>query len=314
MTNQVRFNPNQLLTFLAVVNEGSESKAAKSLAIGQPAISLQLKSLEAALGYPLFNRHGRRMTLTSAGDIARRYASRLWDLCGGLVQDLSNDTATRHQTIRLGILDGVPKDLVVKLSAQLLLQSPELKLQLSEGKGSYLMTELAHHQLDGVLLNYSPESTTLLNLRAKRLGVLDVGVFGSLNPSSAKPKTAKELLQNHPLILPTYASRLRGECDRYFIESGITPKARVEVEDTALQRLLALKGFGLALLPIGNEADQEREQDPMSGLGPKSLRLLAKLHGVREDIWLVTHAPGKGNDAPSSLWQVSEKLLRQEVD
>lgn len=310
MTRHQSFNPNQLLTFLEVVTRGSESGAAAALGIGQPAISQQLRSLETALGCALFRRQGRRMDLTPSGDIAKRYASQLAALCRGLVDDLKEEDELKGHTVRLGILDGIPKTLVVRLSARLLSRSPERRLQLSEGKGQYLMTELAHHQLDAIVLNYSPESQSLKNLRAKKIGSLEVGAFASVSAAPSLQGSLETIMKTTPLILPTYHSRLRGECDRYFIENDIQPQTRVEVEDTALQKLLASQGFGLALLPIlvASETQLGSAESPSSN-DSQSLQLLGTLRGVSEDIWLVTHAPGKGSRSDEDLWQAAAEIL-----
>ena len=81
--------------FLAVAEYQSFTQAAASLYVSQPALSQQIKQLEEGLGTTLFDRSGRRVTLTDAGDVYARYAHRaLQDLEEGRraihdVQDLS---------------------------------------------------------------------------------------------------------------------------------------------------------------------------------------------------------------------------------
>jgi LysR family transcriptional activator of nhaA len=296
------FNPNQLLTFLRVLQYRSESRAAVDLSIGQPAVSMQLKGLEADLGVKLFDRTGRKLILTSAGKVAERYAFQLSELCNDLEKDLQTSEAERHQMLRLGILDGIPKPLVVSLSSHLLGNSNAVSLELSEGKGSYLMSELSHHQLDAVILNHSPDTQALEGLRAKKLGSLEVGVFGSGNMQVSKGSDVDELLRNAPLILPTYHSRLRGECDRYFIERNIKPVTRVEVEDTALQMLLVQSGFGIAMLPVVPGSVTNISGDPQ-------VQQIGTVPGIHEDIWLVSHPPGKGKSTDELIWQAAAKIF-----
>ena len=57
----------QLQAFMAVVEEGTISAAAKRLHMAQPPLSCQMKSLEEELGTPLFWRGARHITLTPAG-------------------------------------------------------------------------------------------------------------------------------------------------------------------------------------------------------------------------------------------------------
>ena len=67
-------NLKQLRTFLHVAELGKLSLAADRLATAQPALSRQIKMLEDELGLRLFNRHGRGMDLTSAGERLRERA------------------------------------------------------------------------------------------------------------------------------------------------------------------------------------------------------------------------------------------------
>ncbi len=60
-------NLEQVHTFVVAAETGNFSRAARELHISQPAVSAQIRALEEALGYPLFDRHGRRVVLNEAG-------------------------------------------------------------------------------------------------------------------------------------------------------------------------------------------------------------------------------------------------------
>lgn len=66
-----------LRTFLTLLEEGSVTRAARRLGRTQPAISLQIRRLEAAAGRPLFETDLRRLRLTRHGDALRPYAERI---------------------------------------------------------------------------------------------------------------------------------------------------------------------------------------------------------------------------------------------
>ena len=61
-----------LVTFQAVLREGSFLKAARALGLAQPTVTLHIQELEAAFGLELFDRRGRRRPLTPAGRASRR--------------------------------------------------------------------------------------------------------------------------------------------------------------------------------------------------------------------------------------------------
>src|SRR5437667_222008 len=75
---------DQLTAFDRVVREGSFSRAALALGIGQPAVSARMAALESAVGGALFTR-GRRIALTALGESFLPYARRALEvLAGGL--------------------------------------------------------------------------------------------------------------------------------------------------------------------------------------------------------------------------------------
>ena len=73
---------SELQAFLAVVEEGSFSRAAQRLHRTQPAVSQTIRKLETDLGEPLFDRSSRHGHLTDAGVLLREYAEKLLNLRG----------------------------------------------------------------------------------------------------------------------------------------------------------------------------------------------------------------------------------------
>ena len=69
-------NISQLRTFIAVIEHGSFSEAAKALGISQPAVTMQVQSLESDLGVTLLDRRYRRIDLTEAGQLLEPHARR----------------------------------------------------------------------------------------------------------------------------------------------------------------------------------------------------------------------------------------------
>src|SRR5919206_161617 len=97
----------QLAAFCAVVERKSFSQAAERLGVTQPAISLQIRSLERRLGRQLLDRSGRRVEPTEAGLRLYRSAQRLLALEGQLLDDLAADGDSElRQTIALDELRG----------------------------------------------------------------------------------------------------------------------------------------------------------------------------------------------------------------
>ncbi len=78
-----------LKTFQAVADHLNLTKAAEQLGYSQPAITLQIKSLEKELGHPLLSRVGKRTFLTPAGKVLKQHADKLFAVLGDLEEGLN---------------------------------------------------------------------------------------------------------------------------------------------------------------------------------------------------------------------------------
>ena len=80
MSDVRRLNYQHLLYFWMVVREGSIAQASEALHLSAPAISAQLKTLEARLGEKLLQKSGRTLVPTEVGQVVYRYAEEIFGL------------------------------------------------------------------------------------------------------------------------------------------------------------------------------------------------------------------------------------------
>src|SRR6266704_6256087 len=90
--------------FLAVAEAGSFSRAADRLGITQPAISQQMRDLEAGLRVSLFQRRGKRILLTSAGLIFQEHARAILRQVETFLQELSTEPGQLRGALHLGVV------------------------------------------------------------------------------------------------------------------------------------------------------------------------------------------------------------------
>jgi DNA-binding transcriptional LysR family regulator len=102
MADGLPFTLDQLLIVQAIAQEGSFRRAADSLFISQPAVSLQVQNLERQLGVVLFDRSGRKVELTDAGQVLLQYSERILKLCREAVQALAEVQGDGKGTVGLG--------------------------------------------------------------------------------------------------------------------------------------------------------------------------------------------------------------------
>src|SRR5581483_2641091 len=96
-----------LRAFYEVATSGSFTRAAEKLYLTQPAVTQQVRALEAELGFPLIERRGRRIRLTEAGDALLAYPPRLLALLDEGLNAAREAAGRAEQTLRLGAGDTV---------------------------------------------------------------------------------------------------------------------------------------------------------------------------------------------------------------
>jgi len=95
----------QINCFLTVVNEQSFAKAANVLFVSQPAVSKSIASLEEELGFPLFDRRGRELRLTVAGEKLYDFFSRVKQDYIGVISEINKLVSATDTTVRIGCSD-----------------------------------------------------------------------------------------------------------------------------------------------------------------------------------------------------------------
>jgi DNA-binding transcriptional LysR family regulator len=120
-----RMDTDQLLAFQRVVREGSFSRAAVALGVGQPAVSARIQALEVAVGGALFSR-GRRIALTPLGDSFLGYAARALEVLGAGIDDAALIRGGERGRISLGILGSLADGLAGPALAAVLAAHPQL--------------------------------------------------------------------------------------------------------------------------------------------------------------------------------------------
>jgi DNA-binding transcriptional LysR family regulator len=122
----------QLAAFVTVVERKSFSRAAEQLGLTQPAVSLQIRSLEKRFGLQLLDRSGRRVEPTEAGRRLYRRAQRLLALEEQMVDEVVAETEGELRgTVQIGASTGPGGGVVPLLLCEFQLRNPEVEISLS---------------------------------------------------------------------------------------------------------------------------------------------------------------------------------------
>ncbi len=247
----MRLNYHHLRYFEEVAREGNLTRAAARLNLSQSALSTQIRQLEDRLGHALFDRTGRSMVLTEAGNIALDHATRIFGVGEDLIATLTRNGGTVGP-LRVGALSTLSRNFQLRFLRPILADDTA-DLVLSSGNSQTLLCALEDLALDVVLLTDPPARETFPNLIAHRLAEQPVAIHGT--PQRLSHPTLHALLAAEPVILPTESS-IRTGFDSLVARLGVTPRIAAIVDDMAMVRLLARDNIGLAITPSVVLADE----------------------------------------------------------
>ncbi len=239
---------SQLRTLLNVAELGSLSKAAERMNIAQPALSRQVRMLEAELGIALFVRHGRGMVLTEQGRDVLRHASRVMAELDELRASASDHDTSLKGQVSIGLPPTVADIISVPLVAAFGKAHPQASLRLVSAYTGYLLDWLHRGEIDVAVL-YDPRPAR--SLRSQPLLLENLFLIG---PPGAGFSIARAFpfreLDGRRLLLPSTRHGLRTIVEHCASEAGITLDVVVEADSYAALKDLVRHGHGWTILPL----------------------------------------------------------------
>lgn len=280
MTSGRPLNLKHLRYFAEVARRGSVSAAARALYLTPQTVSSQIQELEAAIGQPLFDRVGRRMLLTHAGETALDYAKAIFALGEELKTVLQGKTRARSVVLRVGIADSVAKlQTISTLQPVIDRHRQQLDLVCQEGAYADLLGRVGAGELDMVLSDNPLPPSLARSLHA--LVITETGVSFMAAPSLAarlKGSFPGNLDQAPFLAGSSTGSALTQSLESWFARQQVRPHVVGRIDDSALLKGLAQGGFGVAAVPTSIEKEVARQY---------RMKVLGRAPELRLPIYLV---------------------------
>lgn len=251
-----RINLKHLHYFHEVAREGSLTAAARRLHLAPQTLSSQVRELERSLGRTLLERAGRRLVLTPDGEVARDYAESIFALGTELRRVMSGRAEPRRLELRLGITDSVPKLLTARMLAPILKRHRDrIELECVEGAFASLLGRLAAHQLDAVLADQPVPPSLARSMRGRLLLKSSLSFVASSPVRAALNGSFPACLDGAPMVGRAAGSPLSIAIDAWLAERGLAPRVVARCDDSALTKVLAQRGLGIACVPTVIESD-----------------------------------------------------------
>jgi DNA-binding transcriptional LysR family regulator len=268
----------QLRYFLAVAEEAHFGRAANRLHIVQPALSMQIRALEEALGVALFRRTSRRVELTEAGALFRVEAERTIEQAEHARLVVQRAGRGELGSLRIGFSSGIAT-LTGLLSRHIRwfhARYPEVEVDLREVSVPAQTDDILAGRLD---LGYCPAYGGTFD---PRLAVEFVGswpylvAIGRDHPLADQKTIPVKALVNEPVV---YLSGTHGHVDLVRRVLGRMPETsyRATTVLTALTMVAGGLGFALAAQPLSEMRIPGVVYRPLAGFGPRyTLALLSR--------------------------------------
>ena len=246
-------NYSHLQYFWAVAREGSIVAAAEVLHITPQTISGQLKLLEASMGGELFHRVGRRLELTELGHGVFQYADEIFSIGAELASFVRGQGPLGPISLRVGIVNSMPKLIAERLLAPALQNDQHLRLSCHHASLDQLLGDLAIHQLDLVLSDQPMAPGASLRTYNHRLGESGLSFFARKRDVRKYKGRFPASLMDAPMLLPARNTALRRRLEQWFDELEIVPQIVGEFDDGALMKAFGESGLGVFVGPTAIE-------------------------------------------------------------
>lgn len=270
-------NYHHLFYFKTIAEEGTVSRAAEKLRLGQPTLSAQLKQFEDSLGVQLFLRNHKKLILTEQGKVALDYAKTIFKMGSEMYEVLHDRIKPLKPSLHIGALDSIAKQIILQLVQQAFKVSA-CQITLSEGKSDELVRELTAHRMDIMVTNFLPTGMDAKGLYPRSITKKNVAFFAAPKFKSLRKKFPQSI-SGQPMILPTYDSRLRQDLDHWAKLNAIELNIITESQDIAVKKLMAVNELGLIATATHTVTGQVSRGELVE---------IGQLKGVYEELFLVT--------------------------
>jgi DNA-binding transcriptional LysR family regulator len=237
----------QLRTFYEVATTGSFTRAANRLYLTQPAVTQQIRALESELGFPLFERRGRKLRLTPAGEALLAYPPRVLALVEEAVSITREAAGRGTQTLHLGAGDTVATYILPDLIRDFHAHRPEAALRLVVGNTERLLEAVLEGEVE-LAIWARQEPHPLLSQHAFSLAPL-VAVVQPSDPLAQQPRIWARDLLGRRLLLRGRASAIRRYIDNLLSVAGVDTSEAIEMDHLeAIKRTVEI-GYGVTVTP-----------------------------------------------------------------
>ena len=237
----------QLRVFNEVAKHLSFVRASESLHLTPPAVTMQVKELEGHVGMPLFERKGKQVSLTTAGEYMLVYARKIL----ATLKD-AEDAAARFQRAETGVLTigmvRTAKYFMIKLLAEFRAKHQGVELKLAMGNREQLVKMLQNNEVDIAVMGRPPKE---LQTRAEPFAAHPhVFVAAPDHPLMHRGPLTVEDLRPYDFIVREQGSGTRAAMERFFSNARVEVRLNMQLDSNETLKQAVMAGLGLGFVSL----------------------------------------------------------------
>ena len=236
----------QIRVFTAVAQQKSFTRAARELHLTQPAVSQQLKLLEAEVGLPLFEHLNRGIHLTDAGEELLRYAQQINEVIRTAGESFAAMRGLKRGVLKLGAVS-TAKYFTPSLLSMFRTEFPQVIIKFTVGNREEIIRQIANNDIDLVIMGRPPkELVTTAEPFAKHPLVIIAAPDHPL--ANTKRKIPLKQLSSENFVIREQGSGTRASMEHVFKERGVTYSASMEVSSNETIKQAVMAGMGISFI------------------------------------------------------------------
>lgn len=236
----------QIRYLLEIVHRGGFTRAAESLGIAQPSLSIAVQKLEDELGVTLLNRQERKISLTAEGRAFLEGARQIEELVNHVVHEMAEFSGLERGEIRIGVPVMLGAYFFPSVIADFMQQYPKLKLSIHSDGAKKIQAMVESGELDlGVVASADfPDSIAWRSLLREEM----VACVSSSHPLAGMLSMTLYELAREPLLLFNEGYFQRQYLTEAMAHLGLSPKVVFETNLVPLLKKLVAGGNGITTL------------------------------------------------------------------
>ena len=256
----------QLRAFSRVARERSFTRAAAALHLSQPALTVQIRALEAALGVKLFDRNTRAVRLTPMGESILPAVARLLRDLEALAEDARELGAGNRGVVHVAALPSIASSLLPRAIAHLARRHPGIVVRPRDAIAQRVVALVQSDEVD-MGIGVSAGSSADLTFRPLLSDRLEAVMPRHHALARSRAVTLAQLARE-PLVMMDAHTSVRALLEREMAAAGVPSRPAYEVTYMSSAIGLVQAGLGIALLPttaLEMQGLQALERRPIRG-------------------------------------------------